>query len=334
MMLEQVNYPDTHDDGPVQRLRAAGAPMMTRLVADLKGSRAAVLLADARGHVVDRRCTDDVVQRWLDEAGLLPGTSVAGAPTALGSALRDREPAVVVGAAHGATVFGGYTTAAAPIVDPRNGQLCGALAFVCGAEVAGPLALLVARETAHQIEQRLIGVGSVSGRALTEAFLRARRHARGPLLLVSSDTVLSNAQAARLFDDRDRVSLWSRASAAVAGNVRMIEVETRDGMPYVATVSAVVDGDAVVGAVLEMRSRAATPSRRWVHDVGWDALTETERAVAELTSRGLTNREIGARLFISHHTVDSHLRKVFRKLDVNSRVALATVVASSRPSSE
>jgi DNA-binding CsgD family transcriptional regulator len=44
--------------------------------------------------------------------------------------------------------------------------------------------------------------------------------------------------------------------------------------------------------------------------------------VARLVAQGLTNREAAQRLFVSHHTVSGHLRSVFTKLGVNSRVAL------------
>jgi DNA-binding CsgD family transcriptional regulator len=54
----------------------------------------------------------------------------------------------------------------------------------------------------------------------------------------------------------------------------------------------------------------------------WDALTGTERTVAELVAQGLTNREVAARIFLSPHTVSFHLRKVYRKLGVRSRVDL------------
>jgi DNA-binding CsgD family transcriptional regulator len=57
-------------------------------------------------------------------------------------------------------------------------------------------------------------------------------------------------------------------------------------------------------------------------ETGWTAMTDSELRVAHLVARGLTNREVAETLFVSPHTVSSHLRHIFTKLDVNSRVAL------------
>jgi DNA-binding CsgD family transcriptional regulator len=56
---------------------------------------------------------------------------------------------------------------------------------------------------------------------------------------------------------------------------------------------------------------------------GWEALTPAERQVALLVADGRTNREIAEQLFVSPHTVSTHLRHVFAKLQVRSRIELA-----------
>ena len=60
-------------------------------------------------------------------------------------------------------------------------------------------------------------------------------------------------------------------------------------------------------------------------------LTRREREVAELIAQGLTNRQIGARLFIAERTVDTHVSRILAKLGCSSRAQVAAIVATSAP---
>jgi DNA-binding CsgD family transcriptional regulator len=80
-------------------------------------------------------------------------------------------------------------------------------------------------------------------------------------------------------------------------------------------------------AARELQATGETARRRADEPVA--QLTAQESQVARLASDGLTNPEIGARLFISARTVEHHLRNVYAKLDINSRTKLASALVLS-----
>jgi len=78
-------------------------------------------------------------------------------------------------------------------------------------------------------------------------------------------------------------------------------------------------------AETELRATGARPRR--VMLAGLDSLTASERRIAELASRGLTNREIAQTLFVTTRTVEGHLTSIFRKLQLDSRNKLHAALA-------
>jgi len=75
--------------------------------------------------------------------------------------------------------------------------------------------------------------------------------------------------------------------------------------------------------------RAAGETSRPQAGLAIDALTSQELQIAELAAYGLSNKEIGARLYLSHRTVGSHLYRIFPKLGVATRAGLQEALKRS-----
>jgi DNA-binding NarL/FixJ family response regulator len=138
------------------------------------------------------------------------------------------------------------------------------------------------------------------------------------------------AQAAAQHEDT-----WARASAAEDLGVLLASKADKD--QAVRRLTEALDGYAQAGATADMarirhRLRKLGVCRRHrgpsaVRPVsGWASLTDTECAASQLVAQGLNNQQIANRMYISVHTVACHLRQVFRKLNIGSRVELALIV--------
>jgi DNA-binding CsgD family transcriptional regulator len=129
---------------------------------------------------------------------------------------------------------------------------------------------------------------------------------------------------------------WARASAAEDLGTVLIAMNDPDGA--VACLDDALGGYGRASAErdlarirrrlrkLGVRRQHRTPSARPA--AGWESLTETEQVTAALVAEGLTNQQVAERMYLSPHTVAFHLKQVFRKLDIGSRVELARMVAA------
>ena len=101
-----------------------------------------------------------------------------------------------------------------------------------------------------------------------------------------------------------------------------------EALTLFARAGAITDAARLRGLLraLGIRRRVVSASKP---ATGWAAMTKSELAIAQLVGDGLTNREVAERLFLSPHTVNTHLRQLKAKLEIKSRVAL-TRLATER----
>jgi DNA-binding CsgD family transcriptional regulator len=187
---------------------------------------------------------------------------------------------------------------------------------------------------------------------LFDAFRKARRRFPRAIVGISDRTMIMNTSAAELLasTDRHELSKWMHAEGEVPEGSE-VKFHPASGLAATARRYPVGPVQQRAGIVLQIsvytraprlaassggkwargsqRNREASPLSASLDPAlltGWCELTDSERAVAELVGRGLSNKETGRRLFMSRHTVDSHLRWVFKKLGITSRVELARLL--------
>jgi DNA-binding CsgD family transcriptional regulator len=177
----------------------------------------------------------------------------------------------------------------------------------------------LARAVVTRAEQ--LAAGNTGLRSLRAA----AGHARG---LLERDTALLDQAAG------DHRSPWSAASAREDAGATRVRGDDRTAARQ--DFDRALDGYLGSGAERDagrLRSRLRELGVRPCHWVrterpasGWESLTESERRVADTVAEGLTNRQAAERLFLSPHTVDFHLRQIFLKLGIRSRVELTRQV--------
>jgi len=158
--------------------------------------------------------------------------------------------------------------------------------------------------------------------------------ARSRALLSEGETAerLYRESIARLGKTRLRVDL-ARAHLLYGEWLRR-ERRRLDAREQLRTAHEMFDAMGTAGfaerAIRELQATGVTARKR-TQPASYAELTAQESRIAQLARDGLSNPEIGARLFISAHTVQYHLRKVFAKLGITSRSQLDRVLPSDRP---
>ena len=165
----------------------------------------------------------------------------------------------------------------------------------------------------------------------TAAAWRARaavRLARG-----DTDDAIGLVPAPLAGSSPSRTPLETARSQALAGRALAMAGERRRAVELLRAAELAFDAAGAARdrgeARRELRRLGARKEPRGPSGVvggGLESLSRREREVAELVTARMTNREMAAELFLSEKTVESHLRNIFAKLSVSSRVEVARVV--------
>lgn len=140
----------------------SGRTVLNDLRSTLAGEPVGVVLTDATGLVLQRFLDDAAMHRSLDRVHLAPGFSYAEAhagTNGLALALADRAPSLVRGAEHYVEALREYTCAAAPVLDPRTGEVAGTVNLTTWSSTSSGLLLALATTAARSTSALMIARG-------------------------------------------------------------------------------------------------------------------------------------------------------------------------------
>jgi DNA-binding CsgD family transcriptional regulator len=296
----------------------ADAQAALELAPDLLGSEFVTLMAVPAAVLagLDRDQTPDSLRQLIDRAGVrydteLPASShLRYASGVLRAAAGNHEAAVgeLRDCALGHPMFGGEN----PAVVPWRSAAALSLAELGRRGEACVLAADEVRRAQSFGAPRAIGVALRVEALVGPHAQRAKRLESAVEVLAPSPARLEYARALLDFGATFRAA--GQRTAARAPLLEALELAARCGA------RTVVRRARAELAAIGVRPRATNRS-------GADSLTPSERRVVELAASGGTNREIAQTLFVTEKTVETHLGRAFRKLDVSSRRQLPDVLA-------
>jgi DNA-binding CsgD family transcriptional regulator len=155
--------------------------------------------------------------------------------------------------------------------------------------------------------------------ARCRALLHAARGARAD--------ALAAAEAALVHHDRAPIPFERARTLLVLGRLRRLARRKRDAREALEDAAATF---AVLGARIWLDHADAELARISGRSPSRGELTASERRVAALAVAGKTNREIASELYVTPKTVEFHLRNVYGKLGVRSRIELARAYAAAK----
>lgn len=267
-------------------LRAAGR-ILDQWHHNLTDSRMALFLADEDGRIVSRRIVDPQDAGMLDNANAAEGfvfSEQALGTNGLGTPIEGRGVVFVQGNEHFNDALARLACAGAPIKHPITGRIVGSLSIASHVDAASPLMVSMARQAGHQIAEALELMADSRNLELARTY-RLFRSSKHPVLVMNSETVMTDLPALAHFDAESHAYLWEmlrlhrwdqdklRIELPVLGTEAMVRRLGRAGQDAIFALefmerapAPAADGVAVIHNPGPAAARPAAPALREVLD--------------------------------------------------------------------